>query len=233
MLGRIPHTRNMGLEEAEAAIRAPVIGGTSFPFREHKPEPRSTADGNKGTRRWLPSGTEEDPNKTKGHQRTDPGAGGTSSRSPGTTGVPSAAAPPPAKRGIHRPAHASGVQKYGKIPNRGPVHHLLLTHLKNNSSLRLDAHYRTVCLDLVIASLAKSTWQRYDSAFRMWKRFCSDCGLKVDITDFTMYKRNFILWCWEKSNLAVGSIKTYLGVLKRVNHLANSLGKDEGDLEGV
>jgi hypothetical protein len=48
-----------------------------------------------------------------------------------------------------------------------------------------------------------------------------------------MYKRNFILWCWEKSNLAVSSIKTYLGVLKRVNNLANSLGKNEGDLEGV
>jgi hypothetical protein len=151
----------------------------------------------------------------------------------GTAGGSAATAPPPAKRGIRQPAHASEIQKYGKIPNQGPVHRLLLSCLENNNFSRLNARYRTVCLDLVIASLAKNTWQRYDSAFRMWERFCTDCGIKADFNDFPTYKRNFILWCWENSNLAVSSIGTYLGVLKRVKQLADSLSKDEGDLERV
>jgi hypothetical protein len=57
--------------------------------------------------------------------------------------------------------------------------------------------------------------------------------MKADFDEFTTNKRNFILWCWENSNLAVSSIRAYLGVLKRVKQLADSLGKDEGDLEGV
>ncbi len=105
--------------------------------------------------------------------------------------------------------------------------------MKENKSLRLNNHYRHVCLDLVIASLAKNTWQRYDSAYRMWERFCKDNELKVDIKNFGQNKRTFILWCWEKSHLAVSTVRTYLGSLKRVKNLADGLSRDEGDLEGI
>ncbi len=107
----------------------------------------------------------------------------------------------------------------------------MLTALEKRNLNYLNDNCNRACLNLVTASLAKNTWKRYDSAYRLWERFCKENTLSTDLTGFGKEKRNFIVWCWEKSNLAVSSVRAYLGVLKQIKKLASCLEKEEGDLE--
>jgi hypothetical protein len=145
-------------------VHSPGSGEVSYPFRAPEPASRQIADHGKGPRPRYSSGAGEEPTRSCGPPESKLSAGGAGPSFPDTAGGASTGAPPPDKRGIQKPAHNRGVQKYRKVPNQGPVHHLLLSHMRKNKSLRLNDHYRHVCLDLVIASLAKNTWQHYDSA---------------------------------------------------------------------
>jgi hypothetical protein len=104
----------------------------------------------------------------------------------------------------------------------------LLTALEKRNLNRLNDSCNRACLNLVSASLARNTWKRYDSAYRLWERFCEENSLSTGLTDFGKEKRNFIVWCWEKTNLAVSTVRAYLGVLKQIKMLVSSL-ENEGE----
>ncbi len=72
------------------------------------------------------------------------------------------------------------------------------------------------CLDLVAASLAQSTWKRYDSAFRLWKLFNAQNGKKCDFLDANSWCENFIVWGWSVRRLATSTLKIYLAEIKKV-----------------
>jgi hypothetical protein len=56
-------------------------------------------------------------------------------------------------------------------------------------------------------------------------------SLLTDLTVFGKEKGNFIVWCWEKTKLAVSTVRAYLGVLKQIKMLVSCLENEAGDLE--
>ncbi len=103
------------------------------------------------------------------------------------------------------------------------MYSLLKFSLDKKSCFKNDQHNRDLCLKLVVASLAKSTWKRYNSAFTLWKVFCEEKEKTGDIRKLPESKRDFILWCWECRSLAVSTIKIYWAELKNLKFLVDEL----------
>ncbi len=121
------------------------------------------------------------------------------------------------------PEHDHDIQKYACELSNSPVYGLLKFSLDKKSCFGNDQHNRNLCLKLVVASLAKSTWKRYNSAFTLWKAFCKEKGKTGDIRKLPENKRDFILWSWEKRSLAVNTIKIYWAELKNLKFLVDEL----------
>jgi len=98
-------------------------------------------------------------------------------------------------------------KKYGfNIPD--PILNLL-----SNSRLKDDS------IQLIAASLAKSTWKKYNSAFNSFKIFCSDSEISFDFPIDIVLIRDYVTWCFMTKNLKPATIKTYLSGLNFVNNL--------------
>jgi hypothetical protein len=113
--------------------------------------------------------------------------------------------------------------------SNNPVYELLKSSLGKNTCPGTDHHNRTLSLDLVIASLAKNIWKRYNSALALWKTFCKKRGSTGSVKELSDAKRDFILWCWEKRGLAVSTIKVYWAELKNLKFLSDELEKGGGE----
>ncbi len=172
--GRFPLTRNLSLEEAEAAVRNPPAAEATFPFRTTASEGGRRLSGiSTGGLKWklAPTGTsrrEEGPARAADTEdEGEPSA---------TTRIPEHAGVSRPKRGTSTPEHDDELCKYACKMSNSPVYELLKSSLEKNICPGTDRHNRTLSLDLVIASLAKNTWKRYNSALALWKIFCKKRG---------------------------------------------------------
>ncbi len=176
---RIPFTKGLGLEEAEAAIRAPPPPQAVFPFRNDAADERSHATPShsasyykkRGAGNTHPSQTGDIEPDDKIQTSSRPGTAATNPRidPEDTTRV----GPPKTKKGTVKPHHSLSVQKYSCSLIHGPVRTLLQNSISKNASYCHDPKFANACLDLVSASLARNTWKRYNSALRLWKNFQS------------------------------------------------------------
>jgi len=80
------------------------------------------------------------------------------------------------------------------------------------------------CLRLIGNSLAQSTWKRYASSFKIWKKFCNENNKKeTHLSEST--KIMFICWCSKNTNLKSSTISIYLSA---INHCLTLLAVDKG-----
>jgi hypothetical protein len=184
---RIPLTKGINLEEAEAVVRAPPGARASYPFRTLCVEDDHCAGPSSGAVRFRftgqqPASTERehledtrskraldgsDENRTRQGEeaRASCSAGGPEGHGPARSG-----GLPKAKKGISTPRHSNRMQKYGGFFGGRPVETLLRDHLRKNESFLNEPEFFRVCFELVGASLARNTWKRYNSALRLWNR---------------------------------------------------------------
>jgi hypothetical protein len=169
---RIPQNRGLGLEEAESAVRAPPPAQASFPFRRSseddgsRPGPQVISSSQGGSKPGTPD--------ERGGRPTD---------QPDDPESPTRARPPKNKKGTVKPCHSQNVQKYSCKLREGPTGKLLKRCMIKNEFFESKPGLMDECLDLVAASLAQSTWKRYDLAFRLWKLFNAQNEKKCDFLD--------------------------------------------------
>jgi hypothetical protein len=219
-VGRFPLTRNLSLEEAEAAVKNPPASEAFFPFRIQAPEESRRPSGPRPTglkRKRDQSDTQSREGPSRVVDTEDEEVSLAAARNPDPAGSSRA------KKGTSAPKHDRAFQKYACELSNSPVYSLLKISLDKKSCFRNDQHNRDLCLKLVVASLAKSTWKRYNSAFTLWKVFCKEKEQTGDIRKLTESKRDFILWCWERRSLAVSTIKIYWAELKNLKFLVDEL----------
>ncbi len=122
-----------------------------------------------------------------------------------------------------RPHHSTRVQKYSSSLKRGPVRTLLKKSLRKNILYGCDPLFVKTCLDLVAASLAQSTWRRYNSAMRLWETFQARTGETFNFLDPSVWSKRFIIWGWTTRHLAVSTLKIYLSELEKLGKIATGL----------
>ncbi len=220
-VGRFPLTRNLSLEEAEAAVKTPPAAEASFPFRtpleEESRRPSSPRPAGLKRKRTQSGPQPREGGPSRVMDTEDEEEFPTAARSQEPVGGSRA------KKGTRVPVHDHDVQKYACELSNSPVYDLLKFSLAEKSSSGKDRHNRNLCVKLVAASLAKSTWKRYNSAFALWKVFCKEKEKSEDIRKLPETKRDFILWCWERRRLAVNTIKIYWAELKNLKFLVDEL----------
>jgi hypothetical protein len=82
--------------------------------------------------------------------------------------------------------------------------------------------------ELLGGSLARSTWSRYSTAIKAWKRFADET--ENDWKRVSDSRRGkFIGWCRTKGKLSAASVKIYLGELKRLAEMRRQLRRGGGD----
>jgi hypothetical protein len=134
------------------------------------------------------------------------------------------------KKGIAKPHHSKEAQKYSISFAGKPVESLLTKYMERNELFHKDSEYCRTCLALVAASLARNTWKRYNSAFRLWEKFLRESGLVVELIDAEVWEKKFLIWGWRHRGLKVDTLKTYLSELKELGRLAKSLETMGNDL---
>jgi hypothetical protein len=243
---RIPLTRGATLEEAEAAIRSPPVAQALFPFRvasavdnrddelPHQPSSSREAERRPTSAAWHGGqhahGKEAfagvDGNQSKTTRASafgncgQPGAIASAHPEEGLT----------RKKGIARPHHSKEAQKYSVSFAGKPVESLLTKYMERNELFYKDSEYCRTCLALVAASLARNTWKRYNSAFRLWGKFQKESGLVVELLDVEAWEKKFLIWGWRDRGLKVNTLKIYLSELKELGRLAKSMETMGNDL---
>jgi hypothetical protein len=133
---------------------------------------------------------------------------------PDGTESPARARPSKAKKGTVIPYHSRNVQKYSCNLRNGPADKLLKRYMKKNKTVKSNPELLNEFLDLIAASLAQSTWRRYNSALRLWKLFKQQSGKKLNFLDVNSWSESFIVWGWSTRHLATSTLKIYLAELK-------------------
>jgi hypothetical protein len=113
----------------------------------------------------------------------------------------------------------------------GPAGKLLKRYMKKNKTIGKSPKLLSEFLDLIAASLAQSTWRRYDSALRLWKLFKQQSGEKLDFLNANSWSESFIVWGWSTRHLAISTLKIYLAELKKLGKFASGLSTPGGCLE--
>jgi hypothetical protein len=140
---------------------------------------------------------------------------------------------PPAKKGTFKPVHSRNLEKFCPDLVGSPVASLIRGRLESSAALHGDQLFFETCVKLVAASLARSTWKRYNSELSLWKRFCVSSRINDDIRNVNRWKIKFIVWGWESRGLTVSTIKAYLGALKKLDQLVKGFESGSGNLEGA
>ncbi len=118
-------------------------------------------------------------------------------------------------------------RKYG--PGNIPplVKKLIMRHLKKQGLLKHDKRLSRECVDLISNSLAKRTWEKYNSALSLWKRF----EMETEAKHFSRIA--FVCWCSRNTKLKPDTVKGYLSALKKLKFLLGFGHKKSGALEKI
>jgi len=84
---------------------------------------------------------------------------------------------------------------------------------------KLGEELSSVMGDLLYASLAKSTWQKYSSGWSALASFESELGSKVSWPMSVQEVRSFVVWCFFRRKLKPGSVKSYLSSIACLHRL--------------
>jgi hypothetical protein len=131
------------------------------------------------------------------------------------------------------PHHSRHAQKYNRLLLCGPVSTLLQTSLRKSTLYNRDPKFVNTCLELIAASLAQSTWRRYNSALRLWELFRLQSDEDFDFLNVNSWNKRFIIWGWSVRNLAVSTIKIYLSELEKLGKIAWGLESSNTGLEKI
>ena len=77
-------------------------------------------------------------------------------------------------------------------------------------------------MKLIFASLTKSSWNRYETALKLFVRFCEANNINFSLPIPSNVKIEFVVWVTDQKNLKSGTLKAYLSAL---DHLATMLGQ--------
>jgi hypothetical protein len=118
-------------------------------------------------------------------------------------------------------------RKYGSRNIPPLVKNLITQHLKKRGLLKHDKHLSKECVNLISNSLAKRTWEKYNSALSLWKKFETE-------TDAKHFSRiAFVCWCSRNTKLKPDTGKGYLSALKKLKFLLGFERKKIAALEKI
>jgi len=209
VLAQLCDTRNLDLEEAAEFLSNPYQDTPRYPYKEHYIQCHNDSI--------------SPPQETR---RTEPTASTQQGEKRSRT------------KGNSKPVHNRNVEKFNKLNIPPEIRKFLEKQLKTKQFAKHSKNLRTECLNLIGNSLAKSTWNRYRCAFKIWKKFCADTKSKENCIDVET-EIMFTCWCSENTKLKAATISMYLsaithclslmGVLASVSKgLKNSQSKEKG-----
>jgi hypothetical protein len=114
---------------------------------------------------------------------------------------------------------------YGNIPPL--LKDLILKHLKKENLLKNDEKLSQECIGLISNSLAKRTWDKYNSALSLWKKFETESAVEH------LSNIAFLCWCSKNTKLKPTTIKGYLSALKKLKFLLGFSHKRKSGLEKI
>jgi hypothetical protein len=104
-------------------------------------------------------------------------------------------------------------RKYGSKNIPPLVKNLIVRHLKKRGLLKSDKILSKECVNLISNSLAKRTWEKYNSALSLWKKFETETNVKH------FSRIAFVCWCSRNTKLKPATVKGYLSALKKLKFL--------------
>jgi hypothetical protein len=131
------------------------------------------------------------------------------------------------KEGKLRPKDDKHLRKYCSENMPETVKHLLLRHIQKFDVFKDDPELSLECVKIVANSLAKRTWNKYNSALKLWKIFSKS----TDCKKFSGLA--FLCWCKKNTSLRANTIKAYLGALRKLKFLLGFKSKKNGKLEKI
>jgi hypothetical protein len=90
-----------------------------------------------------------------------------------------------------------------------------------------DIGLRNECIKLVSHSLAKRSWDKYNSALTLWNKFAREGNVK------TFSSLNFTCWCSKNTKLRAATVKSYLSSLRKIKFLLGFKRKEKSKLEKI
>jgi len=122
-------------------------------------------------------------------------------------------------KGTKIPTHSSKNEKFHKHNIPHSIRAIFKKQLKKRKVINNNRQLRNECLNLIGNSLAKSTWNRYNSAFNLWQKFCTEENSNPEKISQNK-KILFICWCSKNTNLQTSTISMYLSA---INHCLSLL----------
>jgi len=125
---------------------------------------------------------------------------------------------PKQKKGTFHPKHSQKTGKYGNKNIPLPIKRLLKKQIKKIVSLKKQKVLQKTCIKLMAKSIAKSTWNRYNCAYKLWLAYKADS--KTNIIGFPKYEKiGFICWCKTNKSLKATTISMYISALEKIHNL--------------
>jgi len=125
---------------------------------------------------------------------------------------------PKDKKGTFYPKHCKQSEKYGSDNIPIPLRKLIQKQIKTNPTLRNQKNLRKICKKLVAKSIAKSTWNRYNCAYKLWLAYQTSTNSKT--IDFPQHEKiAFICWCKANKSLKSQTISMYISALGKIFNL--------------
>ncbi len=213
VLGSIPWTKSLSLDEALMTVRSPPEPNATYPLKPAPPAAPAEEEAEKvETRRQRTSG--------------GPVSMGTGSEDPGPSIRKKVHDKKPVEKGTVTPSPHESAAKYSKsaLPL---IVKLFLTVCSKNVSGSPVLTSSNDFWELLGRSLARGTWKRYESALKLWKAFA---GV------FSIYWKSFrnsetarfICWCKSENRLIGKTVRTYLGCLRGLENLRKEIKKGGG-----
>ena len=118
-------------------------------------------------------------------------------------------------------------RKYGSKNIPPLIKELITRHLKKQGLLKGDKRLSKECVGLISNSLAKRTWDKYNSALSLWQKF----EVETDAKHFSRIA--FLCWCSRNTKLKPDTVKGYLSALKKLKFLLGFKHKKSAALEKI
>jgi hypothetical protein len=200
VLAQLCDTRNLDLEEAAEFLSNPYQDTPRYPYKEHYIQCHNDSI--------------SPPQETR---RTEPTASTQQGEKRSRT------------KGNSKPVHNKNVEKFNKLNIPPEIRKFLEKQLKTKQFAKHSKNLRIECLNLIGNSLAKSTWNRYKCAFKIWKKFCADTKSKENCIDVET-EIMFTCWCSENTKLKAATISMYLSA---ITHCLSLMGVGGGQRGGL
>jgi hypothetical protein len=228
---RIPLTRELDKDEAGEHISSPIPAAATFPFSLEEQGSSQTAFQHLGEAPAIPGASQETTaraSQTIGRVSTGTAATKTS---PGCEPGPSRMGGKDKKRkGKNRTFDSPRIKKYGGDLDFPYVEREIKEFVDNHSLLKNCPKLSTSLISLISGSMARHTWQKYKSAWRIWSNFKKEMGLSQDERFSAAYGVEFTCWCSALTKLSATTISQYVGALNKIEELVAGLrGEEQGE----